>query len=109
MFECLDGSDVIARYDGPETLFYLDPPYFGSQGDYGPGLFQREAFARMAAQLAQIEGAFLLSLNDTAEVRETVAGFRLDEVQLTYYVAKAGSTPARELIISNREVRVGLL
>lgn len=27
--------DFLDRYDRPETMFYLDPPYFGSEGDYG--------------------------------------------------------------------------
>ncbi len=109
VFECLDWSDVIARYDGPETLFYLDPPYFGGEGDYGPGLFDRADFARMAAQLSGIAGAFILSINDTPETRETFGAFHLDEVRLTYSISKEGSTAARELIVSNREVRLGLL
>lgn len=109
VFECLDWSDVIARYDGAETLFYLDPPYFGGETDYGPGLFQRSDFARMSDMLAGIEGAFILSLNDRPEVRDIFGGFHMDEVALTYSIAKSGSTEARELIISNREVQVGLL
>src|SRR6266849_2576845 len=27
--ECLSYEDILARYDRPATLFYLDPPYFG--------------------------------------------------------------------------------
>ena len=30
VFEHLDWLDVVAKYDGPDTLFYLDPPYIGS-------------------------------------------------------------------------------
>ena len=109
VFECLDWADVIARYDGAETLFYLDPPYFGGEKDYGPGMFQRSDFARMANVLSAIEGAFILSLNDTPEVRETFKAFEFDHVQLTYSIAKASGTAAEELIISNRKVRIGLL
>ncbi|WP_295452593.1 DNA adenine methylase, partial [uncultured Pseudophaeobacter sp.] len=29
IFENLDWSDLIRRYDGSKTLFYLDPPYWG--------------------------------------------------------------------------------
>lgn len=109
VFECLDWADIVARYDSAETLFYLDPPYFGGEADYGKGLLERSDFARMADLLARIEGAFILSLNDTPEVRETFAAFSMTPVKLTYTIAKAGGTEAAELIITNREVRVGLL
>lgn len=109
VFECLDWSDVIARYDSPNTLFYLDPPYFGGETDYGAGIFGREDFARMADQLAAIDGGFVLSLNDRPEIRETFRAFLFQEVSLTYSIGTAGGTPARELIISNRDVRVGLI
>jgi len=59
--------------------------------------------------LDEIKGAFLLSINDTPEIRETFSAFHMDEVRLNYSIAKEGGTEARELIISNREVRTYLL
>jgi DNA adenine methylase len=32
--ECLPWQKVLARYDRPETLFYLDPPYWGCEDYY---------------------------------------------------------------------------
>jgi DNA adenine methylase len=97
--ECLPYDAFIRRYDRPGTLFYLDPPYWGCEGDYGP-IFSREDFARLAEVLATIQGRFLLSLNDVPGVREVFAAFDMEEVQTTYSVAKAGSKKAGELIIS---------
>ncbi len=36
VIERLPYADFIRRYDRPGTLFYLDPPYLGSEGYYGP-------------------------------------------------------------------------
>lgn len=52
--ECLDFGEFIRRYDSPGTLFYLDPPYWGSEGDYGKELFSRADFQRLSDQLAGI-------------------------------------------------------
>lgn len=108
VFENLDWQDVLARYDQPRALFYLDPPYWGGESDYGKGLFDRDQFALMAARLTDLKGAFILSLNDTAEVRDLFGAFHMEAVQLTYTVAKSGAKQVSELIISNREVRAGL-
>ncbi len=110
VFECLDWSDLIARYDGPDSLFYLDPPYFGNEADYGQGLFERADLRRMADQLGRIRGRFLLSINDMAEIRETFADFIIDEVRLTYTVSRSAPTArSRERIISNHTAPAGLL
>lgn len=109
VFECLDWADLIPRYDAAATLFYLDPPYFGGEDDYGKGLFGRDQYARMADALAGIEGAFILSINDRPEIREMFGQFHLDPVRLKYTISGGGSTAAQELIVSNREVRAGLL
>lgn len=109
IFENLDWREVIKRYDGPATLFYLDPPYFGGETDYGKDMFGRSDFAEMADLLRGIKGAFILSINDVPEIREAFAAFHFDEVALKYTVSSGSAKDARELIVSNREPRVSLL
>ncbi|KUP91809.1 modification methylase DpnIIA [Tritonibacter horizontis] len=108
VFENLDWQDLIRRYDGVGTLFYLDPPYWGGESDYGKGLFARDDFALMADQLASIKGRFILSINDCPEIREIFAAFCFEEVRLKYTVSSGSATEACELIITNFEPEVGL-
>lgn len=97
--ECLPYEAFIRRYDRPTTLFYLDPPYWGCEGDYGP-IFGRDDFTRLAGVLRGLQGRFLLSLNDVPEVREVFAGFDIEAVETTYTVAKGGARRVGEVIIS---------
>jgi DNA adenine methylase len=100
---CMDFAAFIARTDRPGTLFYLDPPYWGCEDDYGRELFSQDRFAEMAKVLAGLKGRFLLSLNDVAGVRETFAAFRLTPVRTTYSIgARPEAAGGRaELLISN--------
>lgn len=100
VIERLPFDDLMRRYDRPDALFYLDPPYFGCEGDYGAGVFSREDFARLAAQLATLQGQFLLSINDTPEVRAIFGAFHMEEVRVPYTIAGGGSSVASELLIS---------
>jgi len=100
--ERLPWSSFIARYDRPGTLFYLDPPYYGCETDYGRDIFRREEFTSMAEQLRSIKGRFILSLNDHAEVRRIFDGFSIDSEQVTYQVGGMKNAKlAGEVIISN--------
>jgi DNA adenine methylase len=101
VIENLEWMDFIDRYDRPETLFYLDPPYFGNENDYGKTLFSREQFALMAERLRTLKGRFVMSINDVPFIRDLFANFRVEEVELRYSVARGNSTNARELIISH--------
>lgn len=101
VIECLDWSDCLLRYDREGTLFYLDPPYWGCEADYGPELFARADFSRLADLLATLRGRFLMSINDTREVREVFGSFDVQEVSTTYTIsARAGAARSRpELLI----------
>ncbi|MBL4898119.1 MAG: DNA adenine methylase [Colwellia sp.] len=109
VFENLDWADLVARYDGPGSLFYLDPPYWGGENDYGKGLFDRSQFQKMADVLADLKGKFILSINDRPEIREIFGAFHFEEVRLKYTVSSGQATEAKELVISNFVPRVGLL
>jgi DNA adenine methylase len=99
--ECLSYPEFIARYDTPDTLFYLDPPYYGCEGDYGPDIFTRPDFIRLAGLLATIKGRFIMSINDRPEVRDIFAAFTFEEVDVNYRIS-GPVTPAKELIITNK-------
>lgn len=101
VIERLPWAAFIDRYDRPGTLFYLDPPYFGCEADYGDGLFDRSEFALMAERLGRLKGRFILSLNDHPEVRKTFAAFAFEGVETTYSVG-GGAKAKRltELVVS---------
>ena len=97
--EQLPYGACMQRYDGPETLFYLDPPYWGCEDYYGKGLWQRESFEELAEHLATIQGRFVLSLNDLPEVRRTFRRFHQRSFQ-THYTVHATGTLGNELVIT---------
>jgi len=106
VIERLPFADLIRRYDRPETLFYLDPPYWGCEKDYGPDVFGRSDFERLANVLLGLQGQFLLSLNDTPGVRSTFAAFDIEAVETTYSIGskRAGRPRAGEVFITRRRV-----
>lgn len=99
--ECLPYGELISRYDRRDTFFYIDPPYFGHENDYGKGIFGQEDFTKLADQLAGIEGKFLLSLNDTPEVQEVFNSFEMETVKTKYTCGEKNGLSAGELLISN--------
>lgn len=102
VIERLPWADFIARYDRPGTLFYLDPPYYGCEGDYGRHLFDRSQFEAMADQLRTVKGRWLLSLNDHPEVRRIFDGFTFEEEEVIYTIGGMAKAKAvGEVIISN--------
>ena len=107
IIERLPWQTFLERYDRPGTLFYLDPPYYGSEDDYGKELFDRSQYHEMAEILRRLKGSFILSINDHPEVRRIFAGFDFQEVETTYSVAlKGNGTRAGELIITGRGSRI---
>lgn len=97
VIERLHFADLISQYDTPQTLFYLDPPYWHSEKDYGKA-FGREDFAKLAEQLAGIRGTFVLSINDLPEVRGCFAAFELTPIETSYTIS-GQSQKAGELLI----------
>lgn len=103
VIEQLPWRAFIDRYDRPGTLFYLDPPYYGSEGDYGRGAFSRDEFAELADRLKDLKGTFLLSINDRPEVRRLFEGFSIEALPTTYSVSQRGNSKVGELLIGRNK------
>jgi DNA adenine methylase len=99
--ENLDYREFIPRFDRPETFFYLDPPYYGCENYYGDGIFCREDFQKLRDLLSAVRGKFILSINDTPEIRSLFKGFKVAKEKTIYSATVAAKKRVVELLISN--------
>jgi DNA adenine methylase len=96
--ENLDWQQCIKKYDRPHTFFYLDPPYWETEG-YGVD-FPFEQYEQMAALLGQIQGKAMISLNDHPDIRRVFNAFQMETAEINYTVGGgARQAPRTELII----------
>jgi len=97
--ECRPYEDILERFDRPSTLFYLDPPYWGRQlYRYN---FAAGDFEKLEARLRNLRGRFVLSLNDTPEVRNLFRRFAIQDVSLAYSAQKHSGRTYGEVLITN--------
>ncbi|WP_164658596.1 DNA adenine methylase [Tropicibacter sp. Alg240-R139] len=106
VIECLPYGDFMRRYDRPGALFYLDPPYWGCEDDYGKAMFAPEDFEALADIMSTATGKVLMSINDTPEIRRIFKAHHIEEVKVTYTVAKQSKSRGKrgELLVSNFEL-----
>lgn len=98
--ENLPWQECIRRYDRPHTLFYLDPPYWGTEG-YGVD-FDLDQYDQMAALAKSIKGKMIISVNDIPEMRRAFEGLSMEFAEISYTVGGCGKAGmSRELIIRN--------
>ena len=98
--EHLSWLDCLRRYDRPDTLTYMDPPYWGTEG-YGID-FGIEQYDQMAQATRDAQGKVIISVNDIPAMRQAFAGLHMETVSITYTVGGSGRSSAKdELIIRN--------
>lgn len=99
LIERMDMVDCLLRYDSPEALFYIDPPYFGTEHYYGP-TWSADDFQRLATALKGLRGRWILSINDTPESRTLFGAWTTEEIDVSWSAGgMASKTRAKELII----------
>jgi len=63
-------------------------------------VFCAEDFARLAEMLRGLKGRFVLSINDTPEIRDLFPWADLEEVDTRYSANAKANRPVRELLVS---------
>jgi DNA adenine methylase len=98
--ENLDWQKCITKYDRPATLFFLDPPYWKTEGYGSP--FEIEQYHQMADLMRMMKGKAVLTVNDHPEMRAVFEGFKVRTVDISYTVGGGGkSNQSREMIIKS--------
>lgn len=100
--ENLPWQECAKRYDRPHTFFYMDPPYWQTEG-YG-NEFPFQEYEEMARFMASCKGKVMVSINDHPDIRQVFKGFHILELDIKYTVANAGpQATSGELVITNWE------
>jgi DNA adenine methylase len=97
--EKLPYEKILKRYDRKNTLFYLDPPYYGVNLYHYT--FKHEDFKQLAERLSGLVGNFVLSINDTPEIREMFSHFNISEIPISYTIQRKAGKRFCELLIKN--------
>lgn len=95
--EHLPWQDCLTRYDRHHTLFYMDPPYWETEG-YGVP-FSIEQYQDMAVRMRNLQGRALVSLNDHPKIREVFSGFHIESTKLRYTVGGGSGVERGEVLI----------
>lgn len=92
--EQLPWQDCIARYDRPETLFLLDPPYWKTAG-YGVP-FGWEQYEALAERMARLKGRAVLTINDHPDIRALFSRYASSVVAIRYSIGGGGKGADRK-------------
>jgi len=95
-----DFRNVIKRYDSPNTLFYFDPPYSQQVTRWG------YAYLTITPEdvyngIKNIKGKFILSYNDSPEIKELFKDYKIKKIKTTYELSGQRKEGITELLISN--------
>jgi DNA adenine methylase len=101
VIESLPWDECIRRYDTPASLFFLDPPYWQTEG-YGVP-FPLEQYEAMANLLAGLKGRAILTINDHPDMRRIFDCFASRTVPIRYKIGGESGVDRRERIY-----RIGL-
>ena len=82
-----DALSVIKKYNKSDTFLYLDPPYENSERLYDKSAMNFEELAKV---LRNFKGKFLLSINNSTNIRKIFNGFKM-------YTTTAGTVPNSDI------------
>lgn len=99
-----DYKKVIKKYDSKDTFFFLDPPYEDSEKQT---LYEKNAsfnYEELLQTLKGIKGMFLLTLNDSKNIRDIFKDYIIEPVKIkgnNNPQESIGSKDRNELFIRN--------
>jgi len=103
-------SECIRRYDRPHTFFFMDPPYWETEG-YGVS-FGWEQYELLAKTLSTLKGKAIVTLNDHADIRELFKSYTIEATDIRHTVGGGAGVERSEIVIFSWDVHaepVGLV
>lgn len=89
--ECDDALKIIKKWDSPQTLFYCDPPYVGTDQGHYSGYKQKD-FDRLLYTLNKIQGSFVLSCYENESLPKNPKVWERFEIKTVMSAAKSDNS-----------------
>lgn len=96
-----DYKKVINKYDSKDTFFFIDPPYEESNQLYSDSAMD---YNELRDILKKIKGKFILTLNDSKNIRDIFSDFNISKIFIKIYLTdskRIGGSRRNELLIKN--------
>lgn len=100
VIEHKDFERLIIDFEKKNSLFFLDPPYYGSE-KYYTAPFTDEDHIRLFNALGNTRNRFILTYNDCEFIRDLYKGCNIHEIIRTNNLSTQNNSKFRELIITN--------
>jgi len=102
--ECRDYKEVLRRYDGEDTTFYLDPPYVGVEKNYYAAN-QAEGFDHDELRLVvdDLKGSVVISYYRSDYILKLYDGWRMASKKVTVHTGDTKRQETELLIIRASE------
>ena len=96
-----DFKKIIKKHDSKDTVFYIDPPYVMGRGGYYKN--EEQAPEEMKKTVDKIKGKFLLSYNNSKQIRGIFCKkYKCDKIKTNYTLSNlSNDKPVTELLIKN--------
>jgi len=101
-----DYKFIIKKFDSPTSFFFIDPPYEKTDASFGYAEGSTKFnFEELRDTLNDIQGHFLLTINDSPLIRSLFKEFEITPVDIVNNWQNCASTPQKkhrkELFITN--------
>jgi len=101
--ENLPWQECVRRYDRAHTLFFMDPPYWETEG-YGVD-FGWEQYQALVTMLRELKGKAIVTLNDHPDIRALFSDFTIESTDIRYTVSGGAGVKRQEVVIFSWDVQ----
>lgn len=99
-----DYEKIINKYDSKDTFFFLDPPYENTSTSFGYAEDESFDLDRLAHILKGVKGKFLMTLNDSPNIRQIFKHFYIKPFKMLnkwFDSTSKGGRYRKEVFIAN--------
>ncbi len=98
-----EATDVITKFDTPDTFHFIDPPYVGCNMGHYTGMFNEQNLTELLSLCEILQGKFMLTMYPNTAIQECVDknDWKIHSIVRTVTAAKTKRRKQEEWMVVN--------